>query len=151
MKRFITLISVLFLTIGLTAQEKPKDTPQKDPNAAVMTVENPTINYGELMKGEDDGVRYFKFKNTGKSPLKIIKVRSTCGCTVPTPPKQEIMPGEESQIMVKYNMRPGRFSKSITVMTNGNPERVVLRIKGTVIDPNAPIKKEKPMMSADKK
>ena len=150
MKRFITLMSIFFLTIGLMAQEEPKEAPQPDPNAPVMTVENPTIDYGEVMKGEDDGVRYFKFKNTGKSPLKLVNVRSSCGCTVPTYPKEEIMPGEEAEIMVKYNMHPGRFSKSITITTNGEPDRVVLRIKGTVLAPETPVEKPQPMMSNDK-
>ena len=150
MKRFIALMSIFFLTIGVMAQEQPKEAPQPDPNGPVMTVENPTIDYGEVVRGDDDGVRYFKFKNTGKSPLKLVNVRSSCGCTVPTYPKEDIMPGEEAEIMVKYNMNPGRFSKAITITTNGQPERVVLRIKGIVVTPETQVKKPEPMMSTDK-
>jgi hypothetical protein len=145
MKRIFTLV-VLFMIVGLMAQEV------KGPK---MELENPTIDYGDVMKGEDDGVRTFKFTNTGNEPLKLVNVKSSCGCTVPTYPKEDIMPGESGEITVKYNMRPGRFSKSITITTNGvnektnQPNRVILRIKGNVIDPNAPapIQKEKPMMS----
>lgn len=134
-------------TVTTTAtQEAVK---QIDPNASVMTVENETIDYGDLEVGKDDGVRVFKFKNTGKSPLKLVDVKSSCGCTVPSYSKEDIMPGEKGEITVKYNMHPGRFSKSITVTTNGNPEKVILRIKGNIIDPNAPapIQQQKSMLN----
>jgi len=59
------------------------------------------------------------------------------------------MPGESDIIKVKYNTRKvGKFSKSVSIFTNTNPERTVLRIKGTVIDPNkpGPIRKEKSIL-----
>lgn len=156
MKKIITLSVMLFVGIATFAQQKPTITPatpvtpnpevQKpiDPNAPVMLLQDETIDYGDVVKNAD-GLRIFKFKNTGKSPLKLVNVQSSCGCTVPSYPKEDIMPGQSSQIEVKYNTaNPGRFSKSITVTTNGNPEKVVLRIKGNVIDPDAPAPVEQP-------
>lgn len=108
-----------------------------------------SIDYGVIDKGSD-GTKEFKFTNTGDKPLKIASVKSSCGCTIPTYPKESIMPGESSTITVKYNTnRPGRFSKSVSIFTNTHPERSVLRIKGEVVDPNVPggaVKKEKNMM-----
>jgi hypothetical protein len=154
MKKIFTLSVVLLFATFAFAQENgilatPDTAKQVDPNAAVMTVENETIDYGDLAKGTDDGVRVFKFKNTGKSPLLITNVKSSCGCTVPSYPKEQIMPGQSGEISVKYNMGVGRFSKSITVFTNGNPEQIVLRIKGNITDPNAaaPIQQQKSMLS----
>jgi hypothetical protein len=95
-----------------------------------------TIDYGTVTKDADDGVRKFQFTNTGDAPLVIKDVRSTCGCTVPSKPTGEIMPGKSDFITVKYNMNPGPIRKTITVETNAtNVEGglVALKIKGEVI------------------
>ena len=60
---------------------------------------------------------------------------ANCGCTKPEYPVKPVAPGKEGQIKVTYQPkgRPGSFSKNIYVYTNGEPERVVLLITGTVI------------------
>ena len=95
-----------------------------------------TINYGEVEKGKDDGIRVFEFTNTGDQPLIIKNAKSSCGCTVPEWPKEPIQPGKKGHIKVQYNMNPGPISKTITIETNAvNKENgmIPLRIKGTVI------------------
>lgn len=95
-----------------------------------------TIDYGTVTKESDSGVRVFEFTNTGDAPLIITNVQSTCGCTVPSKPKEPIMPGKTGQIEVKYNMNPGPIRKTITVESNAvNYEggKVPLKIKGTVV------------------
>jgi hypothetical protein len=95
-----------------------------------------TINYGEVEKGKDDGIRIFEFTNTGDEPLLIKNAKSSCGCTVPEWPKEPIAPGGKGQIKVQYNMNPGPISKTITIESNAvnKPScMVTLRIKGTVI------------------
>jgi len=67
-----------------------------------ISLEKTVHNFGELgvrEKGECE----FKFKNTGQALLKIGKIRSTCGCTVPSLSKTEYKPGEEGVIKVKYS------------------------------------------------
>jgi len=98
---------------------------------------NNTIDYGKVYRGEDNGSRIFEFTNTGNAPLVITDVKSTCGCTVPSKPKEPIMPGKTGEIEVKYNMALGPISKSVTVETNAvNHENgvVILKIKGEVIE-----------------
>ena len=77
----------------------------------------------------------FRFVNTGDEPLTIISTRASCGCTQPVFPREAIAPGDTSQISVTYNptARPGRFTKTIAVETNGVPRRVKLTITGVVI------------------
>ena len=41
------------------------------------------VNYGDIAKGAN-GVRVFRFKNTGTAPLVISDVQKTCGCTSPS-------------------------------------------------------------------
>ena len=95
-----------------------------------------TIDYGTVSKDSDNGIRIFKFTNTGNAPLIITNVQSTCGCTVPSKPKEPIAPGQTGEIQVKYNMSPGPIRKTITVESNAinYPEgRVAIKIKGDVI------------------
>lgn len=99
--------------------------------------EDNTIDYGRVEKNSDDGIRVFEFTNTGDAPLIITEVQSTCGCTIPTKPKEPIMPGKTGKIEVKYNMSIGPIRKTITVETNAtNYEegRVALKIKGEVYE-----------------
>jgi hypothetical protein len=160
MKNILTLAILILFAFSINAQNfskqatdsKNKKTEQKaDPNGPVIHFEKLTFDYGTITKGSD-GTRLFKFTNTGKAPLKITRVKSTCGCTIPTYPKQEIMPGESAEVNVKYNTKKiGRFSKSVSIFTNTIPERTVLRIKGKVVDPNkpGPIRKEKNIMEVE--
>ena len=78
----------------------------------------------------------FKFINSGKEPLIIQNVVTTCGCTVPEWTKQPIKPGGKGKISIKYNTsRPGAFSKTITVYYNGKNSPVHLKITGNVAYP----------------
>jgi hypothetical protein len=90
-------------------------------------------NFGKVIQGEK--VTYtFKFKNTGESDLIISQVNSSCGCTVPVFPKDPIKPGDEGKIKVSFDSsgRNGIQDKAITVVTNCQPNRTVLRIKAQV-------------------
>jgi hypothetical protein len=82
----------------------------------------------------DNGLRIFKFKNTGNAPLVISDVQKTCGCTSPDYTKTPIMPGETGEIKVSYDTnRIGQFTKFVTVFSN-DPENnsVQLKIYGNI-------------------
>lgn len=116
-----------------SAQEKEENNSKiENPNAPVIEFETEVIDYGTIEQGAD-GVREFKFKNTGKSPLIISNAKGSCGCTVPSWPKEPIKPGESGVIKVKYDTRRvGPINKSVTVYSNATTPVKVLRIKGTV-------------------
>lgn len=95
-----------------------------------------TVDYGTVNKEDDTGLRSFEFTNTGDAPLIILDAKSTCGCTVPSFPKEPIVPGGTGKIDVKYNMNLGPIRKTITIETNAvnyDEGRVPLKIKGDVI------------------
>ena len=108
---------------------------------AGMVFENETIDYGTIPHNAD-GAREFVFTNNGNKPLIISNTQGSCGCTVPTSPKDPIAPGAKGKIGVKYATdRVGAFTKTVTVTSNaeGMPSKVVT-IKGTVLpDPAAAI------------
>jgi len=104
---------------------------------AVIEFKSTEIDYGNIDKNSD-GTRVFEFTNIGDAPLIINRVKSSCGCTVPSKPTEPIMPGKSDKIVVKYNThRVGPFRKTITVYSNAKNNVVILKIKGKVVDPNA--------------
>lgn len=97
--------------------------------------ETETIDYGTVKKGSDK-TRVIKFKNVGDKPLILTDVKASCGCTTPSWPKEPIMPGKSSEIVVSYDTNiVGPFSKTVTVSSNDEKfGRKVINIKGVVVD-----------------
>ena len=112
-------------------EAKKADTPKVD--GAGMLFENETIDYGTLPHNAD-GKREFVFVNNGTKPLIITNATGSCGCTVPTFPKEPIAPGAKAIIGVKYATdRVGAFTKTVTVTSNAEGQASkVLTIKGTI-------------------
>lgn len=97
-----------------------------------MEFEMTTVDYGTIEQGSDP-YRFFKFTNTGNAPLVITNAKGSCGCTVPTYPKEPVPPGESGEIKVRYDTnRVGPFTKRVTLTTNVGDEPIVLTIKGKV-------------------
>jgi Protein of unknown function (DUF1573) len=101
---------------------------------AEMTFEHEYHDFGTIEHG-GNGTYEFKFKNTGTEPLIISDAKGSCGCTVPTYPKDiPIKPGETQVIKVTYDTkRVGSFTKTVTIHSNSKKNVDVLTIKGTVL------------------
>jgi hypothetical protein len=111
-------------------------------NGAGMVFDNETIDYGTIAHNAEPN-RKFEFTNNGNKPLIITNTQGSCGCTVPTTPKEPIAPGARGVIGVRYATdRVGPFTKTVTVTSNaeGMPSKV-LTIKGTVLPDPAPATK----------
>lgn len=138
MKKVLAAIA-LVLGIGFSANaQEPMVVPPVDPNAPVMQFENEVLDYGTV-KFDGNGVREFKVKNVGKSPLTITNVQGQCGCTSTTIdgkpgwPQEPVLPGKTAVIRVKYDTkRPGPFEKNVTVTSNSKEPSKVVKIKGVV-------------------
>ena len=146
----LSLIALFFASFTLQAQEADKKQSNKKEKVAEITFESLEHNYGNIYKG-DNGECEFVFKNTGKAPLTITNCRASCGCTVPSWPKDPIAPGKKSVIRVKYDTgRIGTINKSITVTSNAINNSVTLHITGHISE--KPVEsvptQEAPMMRA---
>jgi hypothetical protein len=140
MKKIFTILFVLSIGITTaTAQEtskkakKAKTTVAKVDGAG-MVFDNETIDYGTIAHNAD-GKREFVFTNNGNAPLIITNAQGSCGCTVPSSPKEPIIPGAKGVIGVKYATdRVGAFTKTVTITSNaaGQPTKT-LTIKGNVL------------------
>lgn len=106
---------------------------QEVKNGAKLDFEKDVHDYGTVENG-GNGTCTFEFTNTGNAPLIISNAKGSCGCTVPSWPKEPIAPGATSKISVKYDTkRPGAINKSVTITSNAvNEPTKVIRIKGNV-------------------
>jgi hypothetical protein len=70
--------------------------------------------------GEKVVTAKFSFTNLGPSPITIIDIRPSCGCTTATLAKKEYAPGESGEIEAKLNFagHVGHQEKWIYVTTN---------------------------------
>ncbi|MDX2360214.1 MAG: DUF1573 domain-containing protein [Crocinitomicaceae bacterium] len=102
-------------------------------NGATIEFKKETHDYGTVEYG-GNGQCSFEFTNTGNAPLIISQAKGSCGCTVPSWPKEPIAPGATAVITVKYDTkRPGAINKSVTITSNAvNAPTQVIRIKGNV-------------------
>lgn len=93
-------------------------------------------DFGKVMQGEKVTFN-FKFENVGKSDLLITRVNTSCGCTASEFPREPIKPGEKKSLRVTFDSegRKGIQNKTITVVSNCQPDIEVLRIKVMVITP----------------
>lgn len=102
--------------------------------APIVVFETESYDFGTVKEGTNVEYR-FVFTNNGKSTLKILKTKASCGCTATNPTKTELRKGESSDIQVIFNTsgRKGSQHKTITVITNDpNKSTIVLHIQGTV-------------------
>jgi hypothetical protein len=98
-------------------------------------------DFGEVFDGEKVSFS-FKFTNTGKGPLVITGVATSCGCTVGEYTHDTIKSGKQGDVTVSFDSwkRVGFQQKSVTVSSNTNPPSQILRIKAMVIPANLNVK-----------
>ncbi len=98
------------------------------------------VDLGSMVEGAQKGVS-FTFTNTGKAPLVLADVSTSCGCTVARDwPKQPIGAGKSGQIHVNFDSRDrqGTNEKTIFVVANTIPSVTKLTLLADVIGPTTP-------------
>lgn len=151
MKKLFLLLSTITLVSFTSCKEKASEkinqdnvekAAERDAQAIVfpsLTFDKTTHDFGEIMNGTPVET-VFTYTNTGKSPLVVTDIKSTCGCTVPQGWSREpLAPGASSQFTVKFNGKgANKVSKTITLTTNTEKGREQVRISAFIKpDPNA--------------
>jgi len=109
---------------GVKKKIKPK---------AQIEFENEFIDFGKIKEGDIIKQKFF-FKNVGNAPLEILSAKGSCGCTQPSYPFVEILPGESGFIGVDYNSvgKWGDQKVNIRVSSNARNSEYILYLKGHV-------------------
>ena len=146
---FIILFSIFFMGLIFTSCDSDPSKKVKEENlkavqekalqkleSSEITFDFDNYNYGEVVDGDIVEVD-FNFTNTGNSDLIIFDASASCGCTVPEYPKNKnIKPGEGGNIKVMFDTsnKPGKQVKSVTLSTNTNSGKKIIRINGFVLN-----------------
>ena len=144
MKQVFALIALFCMTASIAIAQETKPAQEnesiikevvmaeKSGDQPVMTLESSTVDYGTIGKGSDP-LRKVSFTNTGNAPLIIKHAKGSCGCTVPNWPKEPILPGETSEIEIRYDTkRVGPIRKTVRITTNEGDQPHILQIKGLI-------------------
>lgn len=137
---FMSALPALAQDAGKT-EGKPADQAAKQGDKKPKLELSQTVwDFGQKWYGEPASTE-IKLKNVGDAPLKIIQVRTSCGCTVAKPPKGTswnglmMQPGEELPLKLSYNTKKVRakVSQTVTLTTNDphNPT-VQIQVKGGI-------------------
>ena len=128
MRQIVFIFMAILLATGMvSAQDKDK---------AVISAETTKFDVGTIKEADGKVSHTFEISNTGNKPLVITRVIASCGCTTPEWPKEPIAPGKTGNIKVTFNPegRPGPFSKTISVYSNGKVGSFIMSIRGEVVE-----------------
>jgi hypothetical protein len=84
-----------------------------------LQVEKPRYDFGSVTEG--DKVKHvFTVTNTGKAPLVIERVSTSCGCTAAVLQDKTVAPGGKTEIKVELDTtnRKGKQHKTATILSN---------------------------------
>jgi len=135
------IILVGWLTVSCLASAQ---TPSAGADTVpVLVFDSDVHDFGTVSEKDKYAVHSFSFTNTGKSPLVVNNVTSSCGCTATNWTKTPVDPGKTGIVTLTYSTvgRVGAINKVATVFTNeeGGFKRHRLSITGTVVEkPNDP-------------
>ena len=134
----LLLLGIFCFTISCSNSSKKNNNIQNpsvvSSESPVMTFDKNVHDFGTINEGETVST-LFKFTNTGKSDLIVVDARGSCGCTVPTYPKNiPIAPGESGEMIVSFDPsnKPNLQQKTVTISANTSNGRETLRIKAMV-------------------
>lgn len=147
--RYILFVHIILISmIGCHPRETsnlPADI-VRNPNTALeqgspaampeLSFDRTEHDFGRIIQGEV--VTYtFKFTNTGQADLIISSVSTSCGCTISKYTDQPVKPGLQGTVQVTFDSkgRKGFQNKTVTVLSNTQPNRHTLQIKARVIIP----------------
>ena len=139
MKKIFSLFLLVLLIVGCADNSQKKETTvnaslEYDDGQAIITFSSYEHDFGTINEG-DVISHFFQFTNTGTGTLVINSANASCGCTVPKYDSKPIKPGESGFVEVRFNSSgtDGHQTKTITVMSNAEPEVVILKISADVI------------------
>lgn len=120
------LLPVLLMVLVVSAKAQTAQ-----PARETLVLKQVSHDFGKIAQGRPV-THVFEVTNAGNEPLRIENVQASCGCTTPEWSYDPIKPGGTATIKVGYNAASeGPFSKTVTVLYNGNQSKVIT-ISGNV-------------------
>lgn len=117
---------LIIVALGATVAAAPK-----------IDVEDSMYDFGEVLEGIAV-THTFTLRNVGDEPLVIKRVRADCGCTTADLPKDNLSPGESTELEISIDTAGfgGDIAKRIYIESNDpTTPTLTLRVTGTVRQP----------------
>lgn len=127
MKKIGLFLSLFALVIAFQANAQ-SDT------GAVIKFKEKEVDFGDIKQG-DKVSHTFELTNTGTTPLIISNVAATCGCTVPSWPKEPVAPGATAKIQVSFNSagKMGAQNSVVRIYSNASEPIEKISLKSNVL------------------
>ena len=164
-RNVLMTMSVFLLVINADAQQKKVQT--KQPLKATKPVsekaipksDNGTIffdktshSFSEINEILGKTHADFTFANIGKGDLKIVNISTGCGCTSAEWDQNRVYKqGEKDHLTIYFNPKglQGKFNRTITVETDGDPRVTYLNIDGSISGPTSQLLTDYPHLLGD--
>ncbi|MGO9454220.1 MAG: DUF1573 domain-containing protein [Candidatus Binataceae bacterium] len=138
MRRILLALLITAFAMGIAAAQNVPGIPginaaPPGPQPKVQIV-NPFYDFGSALEGKMVN-HVFKIKNAGQGVLVIRGMKTSCGCTAAKPTKNNLEPGEETDISVGFDthFQKGRQVRTITAYTNDpDTPQAVMTMQGDV-------------------
>lgn len=120
MKKFFICASLFaFVSLGVSAQK--------------IEAINKIVDCGQTTY-QSPATAEFEVKNKSNRAVRIVDVRTSCGCTDVDYPKGEIAPDAKFMVRVTYDAQTmGRYDKFVDVYVSDQQRPVMLRMRGNVV------------------
>lgn len=128
--RWFMVIMLLVATFSAVAQTLNED----------IVFDEKVFDFGKISETGGKVSHRFRFTNTGKTSVTIVRARAGCSCVSAEVPKAPVAPGKSGYITVRFDpdYRPGHFSKEIAVISDGNRYNRIW-VKGDVVAGKHPV------------
>ena len=120
MKKFFICASLFaFVSLGVSAQK--------------IEAINKIVDCGQTTY-QSPATAEFEVKNKSNRAVRIVDVRTSCGCTDVDYPKGEIAPDAKFMVRVTYDAQTmGRYDKFVDVYVSDQQRPIMLRMRGNVV------------------
>lgn len=127
MKKIGLFLSLFALVIAFQANAQSE-------TGAVIKFKEKEVDFGDIKQG-DKVSHTFELTNTGTTPLIISNVAATCGCTVPSWPKEPVAPGATAKIQVSFNSagKMGAQNSVVRIYSNASEPIEKISLKSNVL------------------
>ena len=124
MKRSCRPLGMLCVALGVMASAVAQVAP-----APKLVLSQDSWNFGEVWHPQPATVALV-VKNEGTADLKLGKVQTSCGCTLASPGRDVIPPGQSTEIRIRFDTegKQGEVSSKVTIPSN-DPTRPVVEFK----------------------